>query len=383
MNQLTPIKRLVTKKDFEYIVMGGALFGSGGGGPVAAGMQIIQDILSYNKPVEIIQVKDLAEERNQSGAVVAFMGSPSAGAGGIDLETPTNAFNALCNFKPLTYAMLIELGGGNSVVPMSVAVRKNIPIVDGDGAGRAVPKIQNTTYAQVISPSPAALSNGKQSGLPTVDNIILLKDLEPDEMADALEAYCLEILSMPTFGQMGGLATYMMDSNDLPNAIISGTLTLSYYAGKAIVDALDSKVDPVPRVVELLTDQGKACYTFGIAQITQIIKPTDADADLDLGKVILEDSKGNTMILDYENENLFATLNGEIWAMAPDSICYIGNQGAMSNVEIQVGDQVTILGISADAKMRVKSIVNSFMHELKVLNVYDGAYITIEVLHKS
>lgn len=383
MMQLTPIKRLVTKEDFQYIVMGGALLGSGGGGPVAAGQQIIQDILSYNKPVEIVQVEELQGESNQNGAVVAFMGSPSAGAGGIDLETPTNAFNALCNFKPLTYAMLIELGGGNSVVPMSVAVRKNIPIVDGDGAGRAVPKIQNTTYAQAISPSPAALSNGKQAGLPTIDNIIMLKDLKQDEMADALEAYCLEILEMPTFGQMGGLATYMMDSSDLPNAIISGTLTLSYYAGKAIVDALNNHVDPVPRVVEFLMSQGKACYTFGVAKITQIIKPTDANADLDLGKVILEDTEGNTMVLDYENENLFATLNDKIWAMAPDSICYIGDQGAMSNVEIQEGDQVTILGISADKKMRVNSIINSFMSELKVLNVYDGAYITIEALHKA
>ncbi len=381
MRQLTPIKKLVTKEDFEYIVMGGALLGSGGGGPVAAGQQIIRDILSYNKPVEIVQVQNLIGESNQNGAVVAFMGSPSAGADGIDLETPTNAFNALCNLKPLSYAMLIELGGGNSVVPMSVAVRKNIPIVDGDGAGRAVPKIQNTTYAQVTSPSPAALSNGKQDGLPTIDNIIMLKDLKLDEMADALEAYCLELLEIPTFGKMGGLATYIVNSSNLPNAIIAGTLTLSYYVGKTIVDALNNSVDPVPRVVELLTGQGRHCYTFGPAQITQIVK--SADTDLDLGKVILKDPDENIMILNYENENLFATLNGQIWAMAPDSICYIGDKGAMSNVEIREGDDVTIIGISADKKMRVKSIVTGFMEELKVLNVYDGAYITIEALHKA
>ena len=157
VNKLTKIKELVKQEEFEYIVMGGTFLGSGGGGPLAAGKQIIQDILSHGKAVQIVQVEELMNDPDQSGAVIAFMGSPSAGVSGIDLETPTNAFNALCHFKPLTFGMLIELGGGNSVVPMSVAVRKNIPIVDGDGAGRAVPKIQNTTYAQGISPSPSAL----------------------------------------------------------------------------------------------------------------------------------------------------------------------------------------------------------------------------------
>lgn len=380
--QLEPIKQLETLEDFEYIIMGGAFLGSGGGGPVAAGEQIAQNILTYKKPVKIVQLGDLSNDETQYGAVVAFMGSPSAGAGGIDLETPTNAFNALCNFKPLSFGMLIELGGGNSVVPMSVAVRNDIPILDGDGAGRAVPKIQNTTYAQVASPSPAALSNGRQAGLPTIDNIILLKDLEQAKLADALEAYCLEILEMPTFGQMGGLATYLLGSDRLDDAIIPGTLTYSYNIGKTICQSLKNFLDPVPNVKKILEDYGKFCCTFGYATITEIKTPSSEKADLDIGTVTLKDNNGNNMVIQYENENLFATLNGQIWAMAPDSICYIGEKGAMSNVEIKVGDSVTVFGISAFEQMRHNPLVISFMQELKALNIYDGEYITLEALHK-
>lgn len=380
--QHEPIKQLENQEDFEYIIMGGAFLGSGGGGPLAAGQQIVQNILTYKKPIKIIQLEALNTSETQYGAVVAFMGSPSAGAGGIDLETPTNAFNALCNFKPLSFGMLIELGGGNSVVPMSVAVRNDIPILDGDGAGRAVPKIQNTTYAQVASPSPAALSNGRQEGLPTIDNIILLKDLAQADLADALEAYCLEILEMPTFGQMGGLATYLLGTDRLSDAIIPGTLTYSYYIGKTICQALENHLDPVPKVEQMLNDFGKFCSVFGYATIMNIKTPSGEKTDLDIGTVTLEDKSGNIMVIQYENENLFATLNGKIWAMAPDSICYIGEKGALSNVEIKVGDKVTVVGISAFEQMRKNSIVSSFMAELKALNIYDGEYIRLEALHK-
>ena len=68
--------------------------------------------------------------------------------------------------------------------------------------------------------------------------------------------------------------------------------------------------------------------------------------------------------------------------MAPDSICYIGEKGALSNVEIKVGDKVTVVGISAFEQMRKNSIVSSFMAELKALNIYDGEYIRLEALHK-
>ncbi len=376
------ITELVEKKDFEYIIMGGAFLGSGGGGPVAAGKQIMEDVLAHKVPVKVVDVQTLKSQHGLNGAVVAFMGSPSAGAQGIDLETPTNAFNALENFKPLDFAMLIEIGAGNSMVPMSVAVRKNIPILDGDGAGRAVPKIQNTTYAQVTSPSPAALSNGKQKGLPTVDNIILMRDIPQNQMADALEAYSLNILEIPTFGQMGGLATYMLSSEEVESATIGGTLTLSYEIGKVILDAIEAGGEATENLKKYFQGVKTPCYTFEKGTITKIETPSDKSGDLDLGTVTVEDGEGNTLLLSYENENLFATLNGKPWAMAPDLICYLGETGAMSNVEIQIGDKVTIFGLAANEKMRSKNIVDGFMSELKALDIYNGEYISIENLHR-
>lgn len=383
MYKLKAISELKTSDDFDYIIQGGAFLGSGGGGPIAAGMQIKEDLLAHGQTIQLIS-PDVLTGDEAYGAVVAFMGSPSAGSHGIDLETPTNAFNALMALAPtkaFTYTMPIEIGAGNSLVPMTVAARLQIPVTDGEGAGRAVPKIQNTTFAQTTSPCPAALSNGKTADYPTIDNLINLKDLPMNQMSDALEAYCLKLMEIPEFGSMGGLATFMMQGDAASKTLIPGTLSLSYAIGQAICGALEEK-QPLDQVLCAALDfMGITYYAFGKATVSDIIVP-GTHGDLDLGRVILTDDQQHQMILSYENENLFATVDGNPWAMAPDLICYLNLEtGAMSNVEIAKGDTVVVFGIPCQPQMRQADIVDSFMSELENLKVYSGPYIPIEQLH--
>lgn len=381
MENLKRISTLSTKEDFEYIILGGALLGSGGGGPISAGLQIMDDILLHGGKIFVVQPEEIAHRSDLYGAVVAFMGSPSAGAHGIDLETPTNAFNALSVVKPLSFAMLIELGAGNSMVPMSVAVRKKIPIVDADGAGRAVPKIQNTTYAQSTSPSPAALSNGEQESKPTIDNLIFMRDLPQEKMADSLEEYCLELLNTSTFGQMGGLATYLLSGEEVIRAAIPGTVTLSYYVGRIIIDSIKSKNDPVSSLRVFFKSLGIPFYSFGYGEVIKCPNSNEPDNGLDVGIVCIRDDSCVILELKYENENLFASIDGKPWGMAPDLLCYISKDGPLSNVEIKLGDCVSVLGIGCNQALRTSSIVKSFMDELKRLDIYKGEYIPIEKIH--
>ena len=53
-----------------------------------------------------------------------------------------------------------EMGGANSMVPMIVAAALDIPLVNGDGMGRAFPELQMITYLIYgASPSPAAIAD--------------------------------------------------------------------------------------------------------------------------------------------------------------------------------------------------------------------------------
>ena len=49
-----------------------------------------------------------------------------------------------------------EIGGGNSLLPIVAAVERGLPVVNGDGMGRALPEAQMMTYPiSGVRPTPA------------------------------------------------------------------------------------------------------------------------------------------------------------------------------------------------------------------------------------
>ena len=49
-----------------------------------------------------------------------------------------------------------EIGGGNSLMPLMAAAVRGLPVIDGDGMGRAFPEAQMMSYAIAgVKPTPA------------------------------------------------------------------------------------------------------------------------------------------------------------------------------------------------------------------------------------
>lgn len=386
MSKWERIETISTEEDLLCLMMGGAFLGSGGGGPMNMALDLKDYILSFKKAIRVIPPEALETADKSCGAITAFMGSPEAGSHGLDMSTPGNAFCELERIvagQKMDFSLLIEIGALNSLVPFSVAARNDIPVVDCDGAGRAVPKLQNTTYAQTVSVVPAALANGARPGYPTIGNIIDLKDVPWDSLAETFEDYALDILAIKSFGQVGGLAAYITKGPDVVSCTVNGTVSLSYGIGKRIRDCLGLGKDVPQGIIAYLNDIGLAHYLFGGGTVTEVHRPSgdSANGNLDVGYVIVTDKMGNQLKVSYENENLYAVLNGVPWAMAPDLICYAGPMGACSNVEIQEGQQISVIGVAANGRIRTDAIVTSFMNELKRLGLYDGPYVPIERLH--
>lgn len=397
MEKLSRIYVLKGKEDFLNIIQGGAFLGSGGGGPIAAGEEMLEEILKDGGEVVVISPEELEGREDLFGAVVAFMGSPSQGTKGIDMNSPLKAFNSLELYVPdknLAFALPIEIGAGNSLVPIVTAIKKKIAVVDADGAGRAVPKIQNTTYALACDATPAALANGKSDAIEQAEicNIINIEGIDKKSIPDKLESYALELCETEEFGGMGGLALYLLNGKQVTQNTIAGTLSLTYQVGKAIraSSITDSNQTSVDSLKVFLNTIGWTYFTFGRAKVIEVKKPVEIkksaindENGLDYGYVLVEDQYNNIMKLSYVNENLFAVINDKkIWAMGPDLICYLTDNGAISNVEIEVGMEVTIFGLKALEQMRNPIIIDSFMQVLKDAGIYSGEYIKIEDLNR-
>ena len=151
--------RKLGKPEMHNIVIGAGLFGAGGGGSTAEGMKLVEKVLEFGSGVDLATIEEIPDDC--WGAVIAGVGSPLASLTRVRTYSPTYALELLeesGDFKS-SFVIPFELGAGNSLNPMLVAVQRKIPIVDGDPAGRAVPEIQMSNfYLGEIPLSPLSLA---------------------------------------------------------------------------------------------------------------------------------------------------------------------------------------------------------------------------------
>ena len=85
-----------------------------------------------------------------------------------------------------------EIGGANSMEPVITAAQAGLPVIDGDGMGRAFPEVQMTTFfIYGAKPSPAAIADDK-------GNVVVFRHVE--------DMYWLERFARDTCVAMGAAA---------------------------------------------------------------------------------------------------------------------------------------------------------------------------------
>ena len=213
----------VTEEDLTPAAIGAAILGTGGGGNPYLGRLRARAELRAGKKIEIIDPTEIADD--DLLVAVGGMGSPVVAyekvAGG---NEETDAVRALERYlgRRFTAIAPFEMGGGNSMVPLVVGARLGIPVVDGDGMGRAFPELQMITYLIYGgSPFPAALADERGNRI-VVDRI--------------LDAHWLERILRSVTIDMGGhagLANAVMDGAFCRKTIIPNTLSLAIRIGRA------------------------------------------------------------------------------------------------------------------------------------------------------
>ena len=129
-----------TKEQFEDILNGATIFASGGGGPRSIGQGVIKEILSKGESVELIDATDISD--TAIGAVAAGVGSPDAVSGTGIFDAAQNAWKELAKRlnKNLDFVSPGEVGAGNTFIPLIIAARQNIPVIDGSDGTRQRPR---------------------------------------------------------------------------------------------------------------------------------------------------------------------------------------------------------------------------------------------------
>ena len=361
--------KTLTLTDLEDLFNGATILGSGGGGPQFVARQIIDDIKKQvgtapNTGIQLDDPKDMVDGAEM--AVAAGVGSPDD-AGTFDISIPVRAFEriGMLTGKTLTHVLSVELGAGNSFVPLWVAFKDGLPFVDAAGADRAIPSLTQCTYASHdVSVTPMVMGNKTELTVTVTD--------EPK--ADKAEKVMRQILSTPNFGQDAGIAFWQMNGKTMKKAVVPNAVTRAIGLGAALREGKD---DPVKAVLDhlggLLLFEGKL---IGVHETT--------GGGFDLGRIVFKAESGEELTIYNQNENLIAwkSERDRPVAMGPDLICYLTKDGAtFSNAELDSakGKDVAIIGFPASAAMRSKAIVSAFLNNLRQIG-YGGPYVEIEKL---
>lgn len=329
----------ITESDVEKIALGAAVLGTGGGGDPHIGTLIARRLIREHGPVT---VKTLGEITDEDFVVpVGMIGAPSVAVEKImaeeELAAVLRLLETACGRKA-TAIMPIEIGGGNSLVPVACAAITGLPLVDADAMGRAFPEAQMVTFHL------AGYGPGFTSMVDSQGNAVLTKPMD-----GAWSEQLARALTVP----MGGSATmadYAYAGDVVRECAIPETLSRAHEIGKLLLSPVQDSVNPTTRLMEELD-----AYRLFEGKIVDIERAFDGG--FTKGHATLEglgNDRGDSFELSFQNEMLLARRNGQLAAVTPDLISVLDSVTGrpITTETLKYGARVHVIGMACHEKWR-------------------------------
>lgn len=326
--------RTIGIQEIEDIALGAALLGAGGGGDPYVGKLVAMGAVKECGPVTLLDPEEVPDDALL--VPIAMMGAPTVlgekGIGGGEYQTLYNMVSQFFGKKIYAF-MPIEAGGVNSMLPIAACARLGLPLVDCDGMGRAFPELQMVTFTiGGMSATPMVLTDEK--GNSVIFETITNKWTE--ELARAVTMSC---------GGSVSVSLYPMTGAQMKAYSVKNIVTRSQKLGEAIRTVKNCADDVTPEEHFLQFSEGYKLFKGKIADVLR-----ETRGAFNFGKVMLEgigECKGHQAYVEFQNENLTATVDGEILATTPDLICLVDTETftPVTTDALKYGKRVLVIGL--------------------------------------
>jgi len=332
--------RYLTEADIEALAIGAAILGTGGGGnPYIGKLRCLQQLRAGNR-VALIGLDELSDD-----AYVAPIGGIGAPIVGIEkLEEGNEGVRALraleshCNRK-IDALIAAEIGGGNSMEPLINGAITGIPVVDGDGMGRAFPEMQMTTFSIYGHLStPAALADER-------GNVVIFQK--------AVSEVWFERLARSAVVTMGGTAIGVeapMSGAYVKRAAVPGTVTQAIRLGNLVLEANRSHTNPLPLICA--SEQGVHLMDAKIVELKRHLRGGFAVGEIQLEGI--DTHAGTRAQVVFQNEFLSFERAGRVEVSVPDLVVILDldTGHAITTEVLRYGQRVAILALPCHPLLR-------------------------------
>jgi DUF917 family protein len=332
---------MFTKDNIGAFLEGLAILGTGGGGSPEWGRIIMENDLEKGRAAKIVKPEDVPDD-----AVVAsggIMGSVKV----LDKIHPqelidrwekrfelTEAFSLQAETigKKIDYIVAFEMGGLNTPVMLSLGARTGIPVIDGDGLGRAAPETQMISfigYGVSLTPMPL---------VDAVGNSVVVRSGAENTFADMLGRWVVT-----RGGGMGANSHYPMSGKKLKEAVIPNTISGALALGEAVLKARTENRDPVAVIAGIVC--GKHVHTGVIHKLEE--KEWEGfyfiHAELSGGAELVIKNEYMALFIDQKPVTVFPDF---ILGLDPKT-----GRGLMS-ADLQVGDEMALVVCPCHPRLR-------------------------------
>jgi DUF917 family protein len=335
----------ITLDHVEDLARGAAVLGTGGGGDPYIGALMLKQALQDGCQVELLDIETV---RDQACLIpFALMGAPT-----VMVEKIPSGKEFIAALRSMEHhlrkqaeaVMCAEIGGLNSLLPLVLGARARLPVIDGDGMGRAFPQLQMTTYHIFgIRAAPMVMADEYSS------------TVVESERSEEVERLGRNIVV--AMGGSASICLYPMSGADAKRSMVRGTLSLALGLGRTIREARRSSNDPFASMLSYLktTPYYQHCRVLFEGKTVDLTRRTTGG--FALGNVVIEGAgscASRRCTLTFQNEHLVAREGTRVLAIVPDLIAVLDSATAepITTEGLKYGQRVTVVGISAAPIMR-------------------------------
>lgn len=335
--------RTLSKQEIIDILYGCTILGTGGGGDLELGLEVMQQDFDEGKELRLIDVDEIPDD--------AYVATPYMCGAPTELDAPVDpkfarlpqlgypesllAFRTLESYFNQKFAAVgsTELGGGNTAYALHVACQLGLPIMDADPAGRSVPELQHSTYyVKDVPMTPMALAT--QFG-----DAVIVKEVVDDMRSEDL-VRALAVAS----GNKIGVADHPVTGANLRGSIIPGAISYALKIGETLRLAREKGEDTAEKMAEV--GGGRILFRGTVTEFGY-----EVTGGFNIGEVNLEGEgayEGQTYRVWFKNEHIVSYRNGQVDITVPDLICVVDESGEpVTNPNYAKGQRLTIFVLPA------------------------------------
>ncbi len=332
--------------DIDALVYGASFLGSGGGGDPYIGRLILMREMEAAPALPVIDPAAVPDDANIIG--IGAVGAPS-----VLIERLPNVDSFVYALKrveqhsgkKIDAIIPIEAGGINATLPLAVALRAGLPVIDADGMGRAFPETQMMTFSingYLASPLYLVDDHGDCTIVETKDNA--KTDRWIRSVIDAM-------------GGAAMAAAYPLTGKMLKAAAVRNTISTQLNIGRTVYAARHKKRDPVKALVRHFRDHGTE-PRFAASLFTGKVSDRNIKIDgaFNIGRLRISDMRNPDDVcrIAVKNENLIVRQGGKVLAVVPDIITVVDADSAdpITTENLKFGQRVKVIALAAPDVLR-------------------------------